>query len=92
MANNNKPVQHGTVGGSPINVDMARIDHGQTRRVTLSANYAMTSGPGIPSRPSMTGCATAGLDYPRTLASGTVLTLQANEAAALVAAGAASYS
>jgi hypothetical protein len=93
MAINQKLVQHGTAGATPINVDLSRIDHGAAPRyVTLSANYSILSGGGIPTRPGMTGCPAAGLDYPRTIANGTRILVSAAEAAALVAASAASYS
>jgi hypothetical protein len=91
MAINPKLVQHGSVGGTPINVDMARIEHGAPVKVHLTANYALLSGPGIPARPSFTGAPVAGLDYPRTIVSGTALLLLKGEADALVTAGAATY-
>jgi len=91
MGINPRLVQHGTAGGTAINVDMARIEHGAPVKVQLSANYAMLSGPGIPTRPSMTGTSAVNLDYPRTIVSGTVLTLLKGEADALVTAGKASY-
>lgn len=91
MTINAKLVQHGSVGGTPINVDMARLEHGFTKKVLLSSNYSMLHVPGMPSRPSFTGCAAANLDYPRTVTSGTTLTLHAGEADALVAAGAGTY-
>ena len=88
---NAKNVSHGTAGGTTINVDMARIDHAVTKRVTLSANYATQKEPGTPSRPQFTGAEASKLDYPRTITSGTTLTLSAAEADALVAAGRATY-
>lgn len=91
MTINAKLVQHGSVGGTAINVDMARIEHGAPVKVHLTSNYAMLSGPGIPTRPSMTGAPVANLDYPRTIVSGTTLTLLKGEADALVTAGAATY-
>ena len=92
MAINVKNVAHGSVGGTSIYVDLARIDHGAAPvKVTLSANYARARLPGTPSAPGFTGAAAALLDYPRTHASGTVLTLHKAEADALVAAGAAAY-
>ncbi len=91
MTVNQSLVLHGTAGGTPINVDVSRIEHGFTRKVQLSASYAMSNSPGIPARPGFTGAAAANLDYPRTVSSGTVLTLLPGEAAALVAAGKASY-
>lgn len=91
MAQNAKTVSHGTAGGSTINANLARIDHGQTRRVTLSANYDTSKQPGTPTRPQFTGAEASKLDYPRTIPSGTTLTLSTEEAAALVAAGKATY-
>jgi hypothetical protein len=91
MAINQKLVQHGTAGGTAINVDMARIEHSAPVKVTLTADYTILSGSGIPTRPSMTGATKAGLDYPRTVLSGTVLTLLKGEADALVAASKATY-
>jgi len=91
MSESPRLIQHGTVGGTPINVDMARIEHSAPVRVRLTAAYAMLHPPGIPSRPGMTGASAANLDYPRTIATGTTLTLLKGEADALVTAGAAVY-
>lgn len=91
MTINPRLVQHGTVGGSPINVDLSRLEHGVAVRVRLTANYAISGGSGVPSRPSMTGASAPNLDYPRTIPSGTTLSLHKGEADALVAAGAAVY-
>jgi hypothetical protein len=59
--------------------------------VTLTTAYTLVNPrpPGFPFRPSMTGAPTAGLDYPRTLSSGTVLEVLQVEATALINAGAA---
>lgn len=91
MALNPKTEQVGTAGGTAINVDMSRIESSAPVRVLTSASYTTTRNPGDPSRPSMTGAAFASLDYPRTVASSTVLSLLSAEAAALVTAGKASY-
>jgi hypothetical protein len=91
MTINAKLVAHGTVGGTPINVDLARLEHGYTQKVLLTSNYTMFSGGGIPSRPGFTGAKASNLDFPRTIAAGTTLTLLPGEAAALVAAGAGTY-
>lgn len=91
MAINPKLVQHGTAGGTAINVDLMRIDHSVAVKVQLSANYTMLNPPGVPTRPGMTGAAAAALDYPRTVNSGTVISLLKHEADALVAASRASY-
>jgi len=88
---NVKNVPHGTAGGSTINVDLSRIDHAVTRKVTLLANYTTQKEPGTPTRPQFTGAEASKLDYPRTITSGTTLTLSAAEADALVAAGKATY-
>jgi len=91
MAINQNLVKHGNAGGTDINVDVSRIDPSAPVKVQLSANYTTLNPPGMPSRPSMTGCAVANLNYPRTVLSGTVLTLLKGEADALVAASKASY-
>ncbi len=91
MASNPRSVQTGTAGGTPINVDVSRLDHSTAVRVQLSASYMTTHNPGDVTRPGFTGCDVANLDFPKTIASGTILSLLAHEAAALVAAGKASY-
>ena len=85
-------VKQGTVGATAINVEMGPIEHAAPVRVTLSGSYARLHVPGTPSPPSMTGCAVANLDFPRTIPSGAVVTLHKGEADALVAAGVAAYS
>jgi hypothetical protein len=85
-------VNHGSAGGTPINVDYSnRFEHGAPVKVQLSSNYTTVCLPGMPTRPSLTGCAVANLDYPKTILSGTVLTLLKGEADALVTAGKATY-
>ena len=91
MALNPKLVQHGTVGGTPINVDVTRLEHNVSVRVQLSGNYARVHPPGMPSPPDMTGVAALSLDFPKTIPSGTVMRFLKAEADALVAAAAASY-
>lgn len=88
---NPKNEQTGTAGGTAINVDISRIEPSVPVRVLLSANYTMLRMPGDPTRPGLTGCAAANLDFPKTIPSGTTIALLAGEAAALVAAGKASY-
>jgi hypothetical protein len=91
MAINPTLVKYGTAGGTVINVDHSRIEHGAPVKALLSADYATVQRPpGAPSRPGMTGAAAASLDYPRTILSGTTLSLHKAEADALVAAGKAS--
>lgn len=91
MALNPRNVQVGTAGGVAINVDTTHLETGATVRVQLSASYATVHNPGDPTRPDYTGCAAAGLDFPKTISNGTILHLLAHEAAALVAAGKAAY-
>ena len=92
MSINQRLVKYGTAGGTDINVDHARIDHSVPVKVQLSADYILAARqPGAPTRPSMTGVAAANLDYPRTIVSGTTLSLHKAEADALVTAGKASY-
>ena len=91
MALNPRLTSYGTAGGTAINVDHTRLDHSAPVKVLLSAPYTISRDPGAPTRPSFTGAAAASLDYPRTVASGTTLSLLAAEAAALVAAGKATY-
>lgn len=84
-------VNHGTAGGVQINVETTlHANMSQTRKVTLSANYSTLCPPGVPTRPAFTGAAPGTLDFPKTVLSGTVLTLLKGEADALVAAGKAS--
>ena len=91
MALNPRLTSYGTAGGTAINVDHTRLEHGAAVKVLLSANYTISREPGAPTRPGMTGAAAASLDYPRVVTSGATLSLLAPEAAALVAAGKASY-
>jgi hypothetical protein len=83
--------QLGTAGGSAINVDLSRIEPSVSVRVQLSASYTRLHLPGMPAPPDMTGASAANLDFPKTLASGIIMCFHAAEAAALVAAGKASY-
>jgi hypothetical protein len=85
----------GTVNSAPINVDVANgIGSDVAVYVTLSANYVLANPrpPGFPFRPGMTVTDAGDLDYPLTISSGTRIQVLAAEAAALVGAGAASYS
>jgi hypothetical protein len=82
----------GTAGGTTaIVVDMYVLASAVPVKVHLSQPYTTAQPPGYPSRPSMTGAAQHNVDYPQTIASGTTLALLPVEAAALVAAGAATY-
>jgi hypothetical protein len=91
MSDGPRLVSHGNAGGTTINVDVTSIEPSGAVKVQLSASYSRLHPVGIPFPPSMTGAAAINLDYPRTIASGTILALFKAEAAALVAAGKASY-
>ncbi len=86
-------VQTGTVGGTPILVDVANgLGSDVAVAVTLGATaYVLTDPrpPGFPIRPSWTGTDAADLDYPRTVPGNTRFLLLRCEANALVTAGAA---
>jgi len=93
MTVNARTSRYGVAGGTNIDVDLAPNIGNDVRRVTLSADYTLgTLAPGVPQRAQYTGCAVAARKGAGdVIASGTTLTLQAPEAAALVAAGKASY-
>jgi hypothetical protein len=93
MTVNARTSNYGSAGGSQINVDLAPNIGNDVRRVTLSADYTLaTPEPGIPKKPVFTGAeVTAVKGAGQLIASGTTITLQAPEAAALVAAGKAVY-
>jgi hypothetical protein len=87
----------GTVGGSPVNVDVANgIGSDVPVAVTLGATSYILANPrppGFPSRPSWTGADAADLgDAGRTVPPGTRIFLLSCEAAALVTGGFATYS
>jgi hypothetical protein len=79
----------GSVGGTPIEIDVRDLGADVVAAVQLSADYAMLTPPGYPFRPHFTGTDTP--QYPHVIASGTTVRLLKPEAAALVAAGAATY-
>lgn len=84
------PQTLGTVNGIPIVAEFGGgLSPEGLARVTLSANYVMANLPGYPVRPPADGEASKRL-WP-TVPSGTTCNFLKPEAAALVAAGAASY-
>jgi hypothetical protein len=89
MAINPVLVQFGSVGGSPINCDLSRLEDGFTVRVLLTSDYTTLRPAGLPTRPSMTGTSVDRMDFPQTIPNGTILTVFTAEADALIAAGAA---
>jgi hypothetical protein len=83
-------VQYGTVGGIAVKGNCGADTLAKLQTVTLSSDYARAPPPGYPvpnagrqAKPDLYG-------YPQILPSGTVLTLFADEAGALVLAGFAS--
>jgi hypothetical protein len=80
----------GTVGGNPVVVDVTFLGVIGVR-IQLTQAWTTAREPGYPSRPSLTGTAAPGLDYPKTIPSGTVMEVMQPEAAALVSMGAAVY-
>jgi len=91
MSESARQVETGTVGGSPIYADVTSIGSAVPVAITLSTDYAMLEPPGFPFRASFTGATAGNLQYPRTVPSGTTLSVLKCEADALVIAGAASY-
>lgn len=85
------PIQLGTVAGAPIIAEVDSASLAVTRKITLSQTYDRappsdypTANPGSPGNLLAQSAAV--------FAPGAVLTLFSDEAAALVAAGAAAYS
>jgi hypothetical protein len=94
---NSSYVQTGTVGATAINVDVANgIGSAVAVAVTLGGTAYVLANPrppGFPLRPSWTGADAADLyDAGRTVPGGARIFLLSCEAAALVNAGAATYS
>lgn len=93
MALNANLVTVGSIDGgeTPIQADVTTLGSDVPVVVTLTTAYAQLCPPGWPARPGEAGAAAAGLNYPKTLLSGTTMAFLACEAAALVEAGAATY-
>ena len=91
MAESARLVQTGTVGGTPIQVDVTTLGSDVAVKVTINGtDYVATHPPGWPTRPQDTGAAAAEGSVV-TFATGSTVALLRCEAAALVAADAASY-
>jgi hypothetical protein len=80
----------GTAGGQPVLVDVTFLGVIGVR-IQLTQAWTTAREPGYPSRPSLTGTAAGNLDFPKTIAAGTVMEVMQPEAQALVAMGAAVY-
>jgi hypothetical protein len=82
----------GTVGAVAISFDAVAADFQSSRYVTLTASYARSPMPGYPRIDAGAPVAASLVAYPQTILSGARVLLFQPEAAALVSAGAASYS
>jgi hypothetical protein len=82
-------VKLGTANSTDILVDLSRLEDGHIGRVQLAYAYTTVRPAGMPTRPSMTGTAILGMDFPQTIPAGTALSCLQAEADALVAAGVA---
>ena len=79
-----------TNGGSTlIQADVTSLGSDVALAVVLSMDYAMLDPPGYPFRASFTGSRAPDLQYPRTVVSGSTISVLKCEADALVNAGAA---
>jgi hypothetical protein len=87
------PVTYGTVNGSAITgqVNAATLDATKVH-VTLSQNYVRNPPAGYPDANPGVAPGTSLTGWPQTVSSGSRILLFTDEAAALVAAGAAAYS
>ncbi len=93
---NNLRVRVGVIApagaATPVLVDAQTAPfHAPTRRITLSQDFGQECPPGWPAPPSMTGASPANAWCPRTIPAGSTFETFANVAAAIVAAGGASY-
>ncbi len=85
------PITYGAVGGSPIS-GYANAGTWRLVYVTLNANYARKPPGDYPVPPCPGPVSSSLTAFPQTVPGGTRLQLFADEAAALVGAGAATYS
>ena len=93
MSESPRLVTLGTInaGATAIQADVTTLGSDVAVGVTLTTDYELANPrpPGFPFRPSMTGTDQFGLDYPKTVLSGTSIKVLACEADALINAGAA---
>jgi hypothetical protein len=87
MTESGRNVVTGTINSGATNIVADVTTLGAAVAVVLSTNYAALHWG--PSRPSMTGTDSGDLDFPRTILSGTTITVLNCEAVALIAAAAA---
>ena len=85
------PIAWGTVGAAPI-AGFVNPSSWGLRFVTLSAAYMRNPPPGHPRPPFSGSASSSATAFAQTIPSGTRIQVFADEAAALVAAGAAAYS
>lgn len=99
MAEGPRLVTVGTINGgaTEIQADVATLGSDAAVAVTLSTDYWMAQPPGFPSRPGFTGAPfpvrlaryDLSAQFPQTVPSGATILVLQPEAAALIAAGAA---
>jgi hypothetical protein len=82
----------GTANSTAISFFAGAFDFSTTVHVTLSSNYARVIPAGFPDANAGVAIATSPTAFPQTILSGQRVQFYAPEAAALVAAGAGSYS
>jgi hypothetical protein len=89
---NTLPTRLGSVGATQIIAEVNSATLAAKRFVTLTANYARHPAPEYPDPNAGAAIATSLTAFPQTIASGKRVQLFSDEVAALVGAGAASYS
>ena len=85
------PVALGLVGSTPIVAQSNSATLASRVAVTLSADYVRSAPPGYPNPNAGVASSSSLTASPQTISSGTTMKLFSCEAAALVAAGAATY-
>jgi hypothetical protein len=91
MSNPTLPIVYGKVGATPITGNCNSATLAKLQTVTLGATaYVRSTPPGYP-RPDAGAAISSSLyAYPQTIPGGTQITVYSDEAASLIAAGAAS--
>jgi hypothetical protein len=86
------PFNTGTANSTAITFNAGAYDFSTTRFVTLSSNYQRVIPPGYPNANAGAAIATSPTAFAQTIPSGARVQFYAPEAAALVVAGAGTYS
>jgi hypothetical protein len=92
MTANTLPTHTGAVGATPIVAQVNSATLAAKRFVTLSQDYQRAPAPGYPNPNEGAAVATSKTAFPQLILSGTRFQVFSDEAASLVAAGAAAYS